>query len=89
MSGNDKAPEDSGIPGNNLGANQGEGNRDAARRYNEDQQKFVESGKVEKAAENAKGQDPAEAAAAEKAGKDHAKGFDPEEDPNYRKPGAA
>jgi len=89
MSENEKATGGSGIPGNDLGTNQGEGNREAARRYNEDQQRFVESGKVEKAAEDAKGQDPAEAAAAEKAGKDHAKGFDPQEEPGYRKPDAA
>ena len=34
--------------------NQGEGNRDAARHYNDAQHKFAESGKVDKAAEDAK-----------------------------------
>ena len=92
MSGNnaaDNAPAGNGIPADAGGTNQGEGNREAARRYNQDQHQFVESGKVEKAAEDAKGQDPAEAAAAEKAGKERAKGFDPQEDPDYRKPGTA
>ena len=69
------------------GKNQGEGDREAARRYNEDQRQFVQSGKVDAAAEQAKGQDPAEAAAAEKAGKARAKEFDPEEARDYRKPG--
>jgi hypothetical protein len=68
------------------GKNQGEGDREAARRYNEDQRQFVQSGKVDAAAEQAKGQDPAEAAAAEQAGKARAKEFDPEEARDYRKP---
>lgn len=67
--------------------NQGEGNREAARRYNEDQREFVQSGKVDAAAEQAKGQDPAEAEAAEKAGKARAKGFDPEELRDSKQPG--
>lgn len=33
--------------------NEGEGNRTAARRYNKDQQEFVDSGKVPEAAEKA------------------------------------
>lgn len=33
--------------------NEGEGNRTAAKQYNEAQRKFVESGKVEKAAKDA------------------------------------
>lgn len=33
--------------------NEGEGNRTAARQYNEAQRKFVESGKVERAAKDA------------------------------------
>jgi hypothetical protein len=69
------------------GKNQGEGDRDAARRYNEDQREFVKSGKVGTAAEQAKEQDPSEAAAAEQAGKARAKEFDPEEARDYRKPG--
>jgi hypothetical protein len=91
MSGNDKTPAGSGNPAAdaaNNPENQGEGNREAARRYNEDQQQFVQSGKVEQAAEDAKGQDPAEAEAAEKAGKERAKGFDPEEKPGYHNPKA-
>ncbi|HEX7968184.1 MAG TPA: hypothetical protein VF502_08190 [Stellaceae bacterium] len=35
--------------------NEGEGNRTAARQYNEDQQKFVRSGKVEEKAKEARG----------------------------------
>jgi hypothetical protein len=81
MSSNDKAPAGD--------KNQGEGDREAARRYNEDQQAFVQSGKVKQAAEDAKGQDPAEAEAAEKAGKSHAKEFDPAETRDYRKPDKA
>ena len=68
------------------GKNQGEGDREAARRYNQDQKEFVQSGKVDAAAEQAKGQDPAEAEAAEKAGKARAKEFDPEESRDHRKP---
>ena len=78
MSGKEKSPPDA--------TNQGEGDREAARRYNEDQRQFVQSGKVGQAAEQAKGQDPAEAEAAEKAGKGRAKEFDPEESRDYRKP---
>ena len=68
------------------GKNQGEGDREAARRYNQDQREFVQSGKVDAAAEQAKGQDQAEADAAEKAGKSRAKEFDPAESRDYRKP---
>ena len=92
MSGNDNTPAggaNSAADQANNPANEGEGNRTAARRYNEDQQEFVQSGKVEQAAEDAKGQDPAEAEAAEKAGKERAKGFDPEEKPGYHKPDKA
>jgi hypothetical protein len=92
MSGNDNAPASGANPAAGSGSNQenqGEGNRDAARRYNQDQQEFVQSGKVKQAVEDAKGQDPAEAEAAEKAGKEHAKGFDPEEKPGYHKPDKA
>ena len=81
MSANEKAPAG--------GKNQGEGDRDAARRYNQDQRQFVESGKVKDAAEKAKGQDPAEAEAAEKAGKERAKELDPGESRDYRKPDKA
>jgi len=61
--------------------NQGEGNRDAARHYNEATEKFVKSGKVEDAARNAK-DDPV----AEQKGRERAKEFDPEEDRDYTKP---
>ena len=61
--------------------NQGEGNRDAARHYNEATEKFVKTGKVEEAARNAK-DDPE----AEKTGRERAKEFDPEEDRDYTKP---
>lgn len=60
--------------------NQGEGNRDAARRYDEAQHQFVESGKVDEAARRAAPKDEAEARElkrAEEAGKSHAKGEDP------------
>jgi hypothetical protein len=39
--------------GSRLSANEGEGNRTAARQYNEAQQRFVGSGKVEKKAREA------------------------------------
>ena len=66
--------------------NQGEGDHEAARRYNEDAQAFVASGKVDAAARNAQDQDPAEAKAAEAAGKARAKELDPEEKRDYAKP---
>ena len=78
MSAEDKTPD--------QGKNQGEGDREAARRYNEGQREFVKSGKVKQAAEQAKEQDPAEAEAAEKAGKARAKEFDPAETRDYTKP---
>ena len=68
------------------GQNQGEGDREAARRYNEDQQQFVLSGKVDEAARKAGDQDPDEARKAEQAGRDRAKEFDPEETRDYTKP---
>ena len=37
------------------GKNQGEGDREAARRYNQDQREFVQSGQVDAAAEQATG----------------------------------
>jgi hypothetical protein len=60
--------------------NQGEGDYEAARRYDEAQRRFVESGKVEKAAEEAAPRDAAEAEAlerAEEAGKSRSHGEDP------------
>jgi len=61
--------------------NQGEGDRESARRYNEDQQKFAKSGKVEQAAREAKA-DPA----AERKGRARAKELDPAVHRDYRKP---
>ena len=64
-----------------LGGNQGEGNREAGRIYNEEQQKFVAEGKVEKGAKEAKeaveGPEGEELRKAEEEGKSHAKEFDP------------
>jgi hypothetical protein len=60
--------------------NQGEGNREAARRFNEDEQKFVQSGRVSEAARKAAPRDAGEAGQmqqAEQAGKSHAKDEDP------------
>ncbi len=57
--------------------NQGEGNIDAARRFDAAERKFVESGKVEKAASDAlravEGPEKAELKKAEDAGRAHAK----------------
>ena len=64
-----------------LGGNQGEGNREAGRIYNKEQQAFVEEGKVEEAAKEAKaaveGPEGEELKKAEEEGKSHAKEFDP------------
>jgi hypothetical protein len=60
--------------------NQGEGNVEAARRYNDDQKRFVESGAVHDAAKRAKPATDAEAGemlAAEQKGRTKAKGEDP------------
>jgi hypothetical protein len=64
-----------------AGKNQGEGDRESARRYNEATRKFVESGKVEQAAHEAT-EDPA----AEAEGRRRAKEFDPETRRDYTKP---
>lgn len=66
--------------------NQGEGNREAARQYNEETREFAESGKVDEAAEKASEQDPGEAEAAERAGEERAKEKDPEVVRDYDKP---
>jgi hypothetical protein len=62
--------------------NEGEGNRTAARQYNEAQRRFVKSGKVEekaKAAERAvEGKEGAALRESELVGKRHAHGEDPE-----------
>ena len=59
---------------------QGEGNYDATRRYDKAATDFVQSGKVEQAARDARPKNEAEAEAmrkAEEEGKSHAKGEDP------------
>lgn len=69
--------------------NQGEGNREAAKRYNEAQQAFVKEGKVEEQAEKAKRdveRDPGTYAAAERAGKARAAEHDPQVRRDYKKP---
>lgn len=65
---------------------QGEGDKEAAREYNEATRAFVESGKVDEAAERAGEQDPAEAKQAEKAGEERAKEKDPAVHREYDKP---
>ncbi len=66
--------------------NQGEGDRESAKRYNEDTQAFVKSGKVEDAARKAGEGDKQEMERAEKAGKDRAKEFDPAVKRDYSGP---
>ena len=63
---------------------QGEGDYDAARRYDKSARDFTQSGKVEPAARKAKPASAEEAADLKKAediGKSHAKGEDPEVKP--------
>jgi hypothetical protein len=60
---------------------QGEGDYDAARRYNDATKRFVDSGAVPAAARNAEPKTPAQAQElerAEQAGRQHAKGEDPQ-----------
>ncbi|MBS0445396.1 MAG: hypothetical protein JSR59_05530 [Proteobacteria bacterium] len=60
--------------------NQGEGDKEAARRYNRAEHAFVDSGRVDAAAHAAPPRDAREAAdleRAEAAGRAHAKGEDP------------
>ena len=64
----------------------GEGDREADRHYREKTRKFVKSGKVDEAAEKARGQDPEEAKKAEQAGRKRAKEVDPEVHRKYDKP---
>ena len=74
----------------NTGArNEGEGNKTAAREYNEAQRRFVESGKVaEKAreAEQAIYRDKRELERAEAVGKRHKAGEDPAITRKYQRP---
>ena len=68
--------------------NQGEGNREAAKEYNDAQRAFVKKGHVEEQAKKARKEvesDPATYAAAEKAGKARAAEEDPQLDRDYRK----
>ena len=69
------------------GKNEGEGNRTAARQYNEETRKFVESGQVEAKAKEAKrdldGPQGAELRQAEEKGRRKAKELDPEEHRDY------
>lgn len=64
----------------------GEGDREADRHYREQTRRFVKSGRVEKAAEQARGQDPEEAREAEQRGRQRAKEVDPEVHREYDKP---
>lgn len=65
-----------------AGKMQGEGDRESARKYEQDTEEFIESGRVEEAAQKAK-----EDAEAEKAGRERAKEFDHEEKQrDYSKP---
>jgi hypothetical protein len=70
----------------NKPRNQGEGDRESAKRYNEKTRKFVESGKVEEAAKTAGKGDKKEMARAEQAGKDRARELDPAVNRDYSKP---
>lgn len=63
--------------------NQGEGDKESAKRYNRDTQEFVESGKVDEAAKRAGEGDKKEMEKAEEKGKERAKEFDPNVDRDY------
>ena len=65
---------------------QGEGDREADRNYRERTKEFVESGRVDEAAERAREQDPEEGRRAEEAGRKRAKEVDPEVHRDYDKP---
>jgi len=65
---------------------QGEGDKEADRHYRERTREFVESGRVDEAAENARDQDPDEARKAEEEGRRRAKEMDPDVHRNYDKP---
>lgn len=62
--------------------NQGEGDKESARKYNEATEAFVKSGKVDEAARDARnaldGSEREDLLQAEQAGKSHAKGEDPQ-----------
>jgi hypothetical protein len=69
--------EKANIATDNMGGNQGEGNREAAKAYDKATAHFIKSGRVEKAAreaaEDIEGPKKAELEEAEKAGRSHAK----------------
>lgn len=56
-----------------MGQNQGEGDKESAKRYNEDQKKFVESGKVGQQPSDLSEREKRDLEKAEAAGKSHAK----------------
>lgn len=59
-----------------MAGNQGEGDRESAKRYNEEQKEFVEAGKVERRRDeraNLSESEKQELEKAEEAGKSHAK----------------
>jgi hypothetical protein len=62
--------------------NEGEGNRTYARKFDEDERRFVQSGQVEKKAREAEealeGSEGADLQRAEELGKSHSKGEDPD-----------
>ncbi len=64
-----------------MAKNQGEGDRESARKYEKDTEEYVESGKVEDAARKSE-EDPG----AEDKGRERAKEFDPELHRDYKKP---
>lgn len=64
--------------------NQGEGDRESAKRYNEATREFVQSGKADQAGESAE-QDTGEAKESERAGRQHAKELDPAVHRDYEK----
>lgn len=70
----------------NKPRNQGEGDRESAKRYNENTQKFVKSGRVDEAARKAGQGDKQEMERAEQIGRDRAKELDPAVDRDYSKP---
>ena len=70
----------------NQGANQGEGDREAARRYNESTREHIRSADVEQEARDAAEQDPKEAARNEAAGRARARENDPEVTRDYARP---
>jgi len=67
--------------GNKSSTNQGEGNREAAREYNEQQRQYVNEGHTGEDAEKAKkaleSEEKQDLKKAEEEGKSHAKDFDP------------